>query len=159
MARQGGRRAGAAEDEETTGVLADRDLNDVEKAYPEGMTAAQVVELFTGRGIKLSEATSRKYVQLGLLPRSRRVGRKGKHRGSMGLYPANSIHQVTPVTSGARYAAFFWIQSLVREQTRRSLLLELDDSIQALAMRDPADPEVVRLTGLYHNLLREWAST
>lgn len=79
--------------------------------------------------------------------------------GHMLLYPANSIHRVTPVTEGARYAAFFWIQSLVREQTRRSLLLELDDSIQALALRDPADPEVVRLTGLYHNLLREWAST
>lgn len=79
--------------------------------------------------------------------------------GHMLLYPANSLHQVMPVTGGARYAAFFWIQSLVREQTRRSMLLELDDSIQALAARDPDDPEVVRLTGLYHNLLREWVDT
>ncbi|MGE4429844.1 MAG: Fe2+-dependent dioxygenase [Sphingobium sp.] len=79
--------------------------------------------------------------------------------GHMLLYPASSLHQVMPVTRGARYAAFFWVQSLVREQTRRSMLLELDDSIQALAARDPGDPEVVRLTGLYHNLLREWADT
>ncbi|MGB3931840.1 MAG: Fe2+-dependent dioxygenase [Sphingobium sp.] len=79
--------------------------------------------------------------------------------GYMLLYPANSLHHVTPVTRGARYAAFFWIQSLVREQTRRTMLLELDDSIQALAARDPDDPEIVRLTGLYHNLLREWVDT
>lgn len=79
--------------------------------------------------------------------------------GHMLLYPASSLHQVMPVTRGARYAAFFWIQSLVREQTRRVMLLELDDSIQALAARNPDDPEVVRLTGLYHNLLREWADT
>jgi len=79
--------------------------------------------------------------------------------GHLLLYPASSLHQVTPVTGGARYAAFFWVQSLVREQTRRTILLELDESIQALAARDPGDPEVVRLTGLYHNLLREWAET
>jgi len=79
--------------------------------------------------------------------------------GHMLLYPANSLHQVMPVTNGVRYAAFFWIQSLVREQGKRSILLELDDSIQALAARDPDAPEIVRLTGLYHNLLREWAET
>lgn len=79
--------------------------------------------------------------------------------GHMILYPANSLHQVMPVTRGARIAAFFWIQSLVRDQARRSMLLELDDSIQALAARDAADPEVVRLTGLYHNLLRGWVET
>lgn len=79
--------------------------------------------------------------------------------GHMLLYPANSLHQVMPVTRGARYAAFFWIQSLVREQTRRAMLLDLDESIQALAMGDPDNPEIVRLTGLYHNLLREWAVT
>lgn len=79
--------------------------------------------------------------------------------GHMILYPAHSLHHVTPVTRGTRFAAFFWIQSLVREQTRRSMLLELDESIQMIAARDPADTEVVRLTGLYHNLLREWAET
>lgn len=79
--------------------------------------------------------------------------------GHLLLYPSNSVHQVMPVTRGARIAAFFWIQSLVREQTRRTMLLELDEAVQALATRDPGDPEVVRLTGLYHNLLREWAVT
>ncbi|MFC3784648.1 PKHD-type hydroxylase [Sphingopyxis italica] len=79
--------------------------------------------------------------------------------GHLLLYPANSLHQVMPVTRGTRIAAFFWIQSLVREQVRRTMMLELDDSIQALAARDSNDPEVVRLTGLYHNLLREWAAT
>ncbi|WP_260582292.1 Fe2+-dependent dioxygenase [Sphingopyxis sp. PET50] len=79
--------------------------------------------------------------------------------GSLLLYPANSLHQVTPVTRGTRLAAFFWVQSLVRDQAQRSMLLDLDDSIQALAARDAADPEIVRLTGLYHNLLREWSET
>lgn len=79
--------------------------------------------------------------------------------GHLLLYPANSLHQVMPVTGGARLAAFFWIQSLVRDQARRAMLLELDDSIQALAGRGANDDEVVRLTGLYHNLLREWAET
>lgn len=79
--------------------------------------------------------------------------------GHLLLYPANSLHQVTPVTRGTRLAAFFWIQSLVREPSRRAILLELDDSIQSLAARDAQAPEIVRLTGLYHNLLREWADT
>jgi len=79
--------------------------------------------------------------------------------GHLLLYPASSLHQVTPVTSGVRYASFFWIQSLVREQTRRAMLLDLDDAIQAIAEKDADSPEVVRLTGLYHNLLREWADT
>jgi len=78
-------------------VLSDRDLEEIEKANAEGLTAAQVVELFTKRGAKLSEATFRKYVQLGLLPRSRRVGRKGKHQGSMGLYPAVVMRRVNAI--------------------------------------------------------------
>lgn len=79
--------------------------------------------------------------------------------GHMLLYPANTLHRVKPVTRGVRYAAFFWIQSLVREQTRRMMLRELDESIQALAGQDAGNPEIIRLTGLYHNLLREWADT
>jgi len=79
--------------------------------------------------------------------------------GHMLLYPASSVHEVTPVTRGARYAAFFWVQSLVRQQSQRTMLLDLDESIQALATRTPDEPEIVRLTGLYHNLLREWADT
>lgn len=79
--------------------------------------------------------------------------------GHMLLYPSHSLHQVMPVTRGARYAAFFWVQSLVREQSRRSILLELDEGIQTLAARDGNEDEVVRLTGVYHNLLREWVDT
>ncbi len=79
--------------------------------------------------------------------------------GHMILYPSGSFHRVAPVTRGARIASFFWIQSLVREGSRRALLLELDDTIQGLTTTAPDNPAIERLTGLYHNLLREWAET
>lgn len=79
--------------------------------------------------------------------------------GHMILYPANTFHQVTPVTRGVRLASFFWIQSLVREANRRAMLLDLDDAIQDLAEEAPASETLDRLTGLYHNLLREWSIT
>lgn len=79
--------------------------------------------------------------------------------GHLLLYSSGSPHRVEPVTRGARLAAFFWVQSLVREDDRRSVLLELDDSIQALRQQVPDSPELVRLTGVYHNLLRQWAQT
>jgi len=79
--------------------------------------------------------------------------------GHMILYPANTVHEVTPVTRGERLAAFFWIQSLVREASRRALLLELDETIQSLTSKGQAREEILRLTGLYHNLLREWSET
>ncbi|MEK6606354.1 MAG: MerR family transcriptional regulator [Myxococcota bacterium] len=74
--------------------LADRELDQIERDHKEGLTSHQIVELFAGRGARFSEATLRKYVQLGLLPRSRRVGLKGKHRGSQGLYPATAIRRI-----------------------------------------------------------------
>ena len=74
------------------------------------------------------------------------------------LYPASSLHQVTPVTRGARTASFFWIQSMVREDARRALLFQMDIAIQQLAGKVGAGaPELVSLTGAYHNLLRMWA--
>jgi len=79
--------------------------------------------------------------------------------GHMVVYPGTSLHRVTPVTRGARHAAFFWVQSFVRSDARRSLLLELDTAIQRLTQRLPDAPELVQLTGVYHNLLREWADT
>ena len=82
---------------ETEQLLADRELDEIERANEGGLTAAQVVDLFQRRGVKLSEATFRKYVQLGLVPRSRRVGRKGKHSGSMGLYPATVVRRVNAI--------------------------------------------------------------
>jgi PKHD-type hydroxylase len=78
--------------------------------------------------------------------------------GHMLLYPASSLHEVTPVTSGARVASFFWVQSMVRDEGERALLFDLDQSIQTLAAQIGSDHrEVVKLTGLYHNLVRRWA--
>ncbi len=79
--------------------------------------------------------------------------------GHLLLYPGDSLHHVTPVTGGTRYAAFFWVQSLVRQSHRRAMLLQLDDAIQAIGQDMPDHPELTRLTGLYHNLLRDWADT
>jgi PKHD-type hydroxylase len=79
--------------------------------------------------------------------------------GDLILYPASSLHQVTPITRGERLASFFWIQSLVREDARRTLLHEMDGAIQALN-RTGADEDARRtLVGCYHNLLREWSET
>jgi len=78
-------------------LLDDAELSEIERSHPQGLTSRQIVDLFETRGIRFSEATLRKYVQLGLLPRSVRVGRKGKHRGSCGLYPANVIRRVNLV--------------------------------------------------------------
>jgi PKHD-type hydroxylase len=77
--------------------------------------------------------------------------------GHLVLYPASSLHRVSPVTRGARLASFFWIQSMVREDSQRTLLFDLDVAIHWIN-RDHADhPAAVQLTGVYHNLLRRWA--
>ena len=74
------------------------------------------------------------------------------------LYPASSLHRVTPVTRGVRTACFFWLQSMVRDDGERRTLFELDDAIQSVAAtQGQGDAAVVRLTGIYHNLLRRWA--
>ena len=78
-------------------LLEERELDEIERAWPNGLTSRQIVDVFETRGIRFSEATLRKYVQLGLLPRSVRVGRKGKHRGSCGVYPAHVIRRVNAV--------------------------------------------------------------
>ncbi len=77
--------------------------------------------------------------------------------GSMVLYPSTSLHRVTPVTRGARVAAFFWMQSMVRDAGQRRLLFDLDLSIRMLTRDAPEHPSLVRLTGVYHNLLRQWS--
>jgi PKHD-type hydroxylase len=79
--------------------------------------------------------------------------------GDLLLYPAASLHQVTPITRGERLACFFWVQSLVRDDGRRSLLFDMDTAIQQLN-RTEADADARRtLVGCYHNLLRQWAET
>ena len=78
--------------------------------------------------------------------------------GDMVLYPASTVHRVTPVTRGERIACFFWIQSMVRDGSARTMLFELDRSIQELTQTaGPEAAALIRLTGLYHNLLRRWA--
>ena len=78
--------------------------------------------------------------------------------GDMVLYPASTVHHVTPVTRGERIASFFWIQSMVRDASARAMLFDLDRSIQELTeTAGPDAPALIRLTGLYHNLLRRWA--
>ena len=109
---------------ESPGLLGERELEAIERKHPEGLTAAQVVELFSARGVKLSEATFRKYVQLGLLPRSRRVGRKGKHQGSMGLYPATAVRRVNAIKR-------MMAESYTIEDIQRSFL-RFKDEIEAL---------------------------
>jgi len=86
----------------------------------------------------------------------------GTHRvklpaGDMVLYPSRSLHRVEPVTRGSRIASFFWIQSMVKSRDHREMLYDLDRAVQDLSpVSGENDPAIVRLTGLYHNLLREW---
>ena len=77
--------------------------------------------------------------------------------GHMALYPASSLHHVTPVTRGARVASFFWIQSLVRDDGQRTLLFDLDRATQQAGAALADDAVAVQLAGVYHNLLRRWA--
>ena len=77
--------------------------------------------------------------------------------GHMVLYPSTSLHNVRPVTSGARIASFFWIQSLIRDDAERTLLFDLDTAIQRITAEAPDHPAAVQLTGVYHNLVRRWA--
>ncbi len=79
--------------------------------------------------------------------------------GDMVVYPGTSVHRVEPVTRGARLASFFWIESMVRGDEQRRLLYEMDMSLMALRTELGETPELIQLTGTYHNLLRMWADT
>ncbi|MCB1671774.1 MAG: Fe2+-dependent dioxygenase [Gammaproteobacteria bacterium] len=78
--------------------------------------------------------------------------------GSLVLYPSTSLHRVTPVTHGERVCAFFWVQSLVRDDGQRTLLFDLDMSIHRLRQQLGDHEAIVAQTGIYHNLLRRWAN-
>lgn len=93
----GGSSRGGSGSSSRAGLLSDDELRELEDGFPDGITAVQVVDLFVSRGIRFSEATFRKYVQQGLVPRSRRVGRKGKHRGSLGMYPARIVRRINGI--------------------------------------------------------------
>ena len=77
--------------------------------------------------------------------------------GDLVVYPATSLHRVTPVTRGARVSSFFWLQSMIRDNAHRALLYDMDVAIQRLSVENPTHPSVISLTGVYHNLLRQWA--
>lgn len=77
--------------------------------------------------------------------------------GHLILYPASSLHHVRPVTRGTRLASFFWVQSMVRDDAKRTILFDLDMAVQRINQDVPGHPSTVQLTGLYHNLLRLWA--
>src|SRR5947207_10077869 len=100
----------------------------LEQQFPQGISAGQIVEFFEPRGVKLAQATFRKYVQLGLLPRSRRVGEKGKHRGSKGLYPAAAVRRIHLIKS-------LMDEGMTLEDIRRSFIFfrgQLDGVERAL---------------------------
>ena len=78
-------------------LLGPEELERIERDHAHGLSARVIVDVFAARGVRLSEATFRKYVQAGLLPRSRRVGKKGKHRGSQGLYPASAVRRMNAI--------------------------------------------------------------
>lgn len=78
-------------------LLRPEEIERIEREYAQGLPARVIVDVFASRGVPMSEATFRKYVQAGLLPRSRRVGRKGKNRGSQGLYPASSVRRMNAI--------------------------------------------------------------
>lgn len=78
-------------------ILGPEEIERIEREFAGGVPARTILEIFRPKGVRLSEATFRKYVQAGLLPRSRRVGRKGKHRGSQGLYPVESIRRINAI--------------------------------------------------------------
>jgi PKHD-type hydroxylase len=79
--------------------------------------------------------------------------------GELLLYPATSVHRVMPVTRGARLAAFFWIQSMVRSAEQRGILFQLDNALRALGRDVPDHPSLVEMLGVYHNLIRQWADS
>jgi len=92
----------------------------IERQHPDGMTSAQILEVFATHGVAVSEATLRKYVQLGLLPRSIRVGRKGKHRGSQGMYPTLVVRQILHIKR-------MMAESITIEQIQREVLFMRGD--------------------------------
>ena len=89
-----------------------------------------------------------------------KIARVSAPAGDLILYPGTSLHHVTPVTRGARISAFFWVQSMVRDDAQRTLLFDLDSAIQQVrAALPPEHASAVQLANVYHNLLRQWADT
>ncbi|MBT8492182.1 MAG: MerR family transcriptional regulator, partial [Deltaproteobacteria bacterium] len=124
-------RSGGSRRKKKSGLFSEDEIRELDDRFETGITAVQVVDLFTGRGIRLSEATFRKYVQQGLVPRSRRVGRKGKHRGSLGVYPAKTIRRINTIKQ--RMEEGFTIEEIQEHFLRYSDLVEgVEESLAEL---------------------------
>lgn len=131
-------------------------LQQIEREHPEGLTSAEILDVFAAHGVSLSEATLRKYVQLGLLPRSVRVGRKGKHQGSQGIYPVGVVRQILRIKE--MMAESLTIEQIQREvlfmrsdlqqleQTLGSIFKKLDGMLKE-RRREPAARSVTREVG------------
>jgi hypothetical protein len=111
-------------------ALIDEDtLLQIERAHPAGVSSAEILDIFASHGIRLSEATMRKYVQLGLLPRSVRVGQKGKHQGSKGMYPVRVVRQILQIKK--MMAESYTIEQIQKEFLfMRSDLEELEQTLE-----------------------------
>jgi DNA-binding transcriptional MerR regulator len=123
-------------------LLLPDEIDRIEREWSQGVPARVIVDIFRPRGVRLSEATFRKYVQAGLLPRSRRVGKKGKHRGSQGLYPVESVRRINAIkkmmseglTLEDIKGSFVFFKNHI-DQVDRELLVVLDGFEQALTTR------------------------
>jgi hypothetical protein len=112
-------------------VIDDRTLARLESEHPTGLTSAEILDVLAKHGVLVSEATLRKYIQLGLLPRSVRVGRKGKHQGSQGIYPVNVVRQILHIKE--MMAENYTIEQIQREFLfMRSDLLELEQTLTSI---------------------------
>jgi hypothetical protein len=112
-------------------LIDDRTLTRIEAEHPAGLTSAEILDVLSTLGMALSEATLRKYIQLGLLPRSVRVGRKGKHQGSQGIYPVNVVRQILRIKQ--MMAENYTIEQIQREFLfMRSDLLELEQTLSGI---------------------------
>ncbi len=112
-------------------TIEDKELERIEERHRAGLSSAEILDLFANHGIPLSEATLRKYVQLGLLPRSVRVGRKGKHQGSQGIYPVSVVRQILNIK--LMMAQSYTIEQIQREFLfMRSELEQLEHTLSSI---------------------------
>ncbi|MEQ9496816.1 MAG: MerR family transcriptional regulator [Deltaproteobacteria bacterium] len=114
--------------------LSSRQIAEIERVNADGLSSQQILEVFRGAGAKLSEATLRKYVQLGLLPRSRRVGQKGKHRGSRGIYPVEVVRRVDEIRRAMKDGATLEDLAKAAQATRAKLSharVSLEEAVDA----------------------------
>jgi hypothetical protein len=121
-------------------MLDDAKLNLIEKQHHSGLTSAEILDVFATHGIALSEATLRKYVQLGLLPRSVRVGKKGKHQGSQGIYPVSVVRQILSIKN-------MMAQSYTIEQIQQEFFFMRSDLQQLGATLDTIFDKIDRIVG------------